>query len=158
MRHRHAPPPPVLPGWGPLAPPPPTTRFPRAKRQALILAALFCAALVTGVLRARYGWVTVILAFITWQLLDNAHAAGHTFRALREYAVVFALAWILASANLAGPNVDVVAEAQTRAPSKVEAQSRVEQLRHSVADFLERVTAPVGQSEPKAKPKPKGHH
>ena len=133
-------------GWMPMSAPAPSRR--RIPRPVIVLGALFTAALLTGVLRAPFGWAAVILAFITWQLLENAHASGHTFRALKEYAVVFALAWILAGANLAGPSIDVTAEAQARAPSKVEAQTKVQEFRQSISDFIERATAPDGAQTP----------
>lgn len=137
------------PGWMPMSTPAPSRR--RVPRPLIVLGALFTLALLTGVLRARFGWVAVVLAFIVWQLLENAHGSGHAFRALREYAVVFALAWILASANLATPNVDVVAEAQTRAPSKAETQTKVQEFRQSIADFIQRATAERGAQLPAPK-------
>ena len=136
MRHAQ---PPALPGWSPMTTPPRNGgRFPRAKRQAIIVGGLTLVALFTGILATPKGWLAVGLAWAVVGLVGNHRAQGHTLRTLVEYAAVAALAVIVVTAGATPPAT--TKQVRERAPKVEAAQGgQLQELREGVASLFEQI-------------------
>lgn len=128
--------------------------WPQVRRRLVLPLLLLTVGLFTGLLRTKAGLIALVLAWVVIGLLANARAGGHTFRALFEYVAVFGLAMALAvalfGADLSGletPKIAVTAQA----PTQAETQTKVQEFRQSIIDFIQRATAERGAQLPAPK-------
>jgi hypothetical protein len=156
---RYAPPPPALPGWGPMSSPthPRPSRGGELRRELLVPGLFAGFFLVKGLLFTLGGLIAFALAVWLWFTFKNSRDRG---RVLFEWAAVAVVLLVLSNAGVRAPNVRVTADRKAPAERVTEAKGYLQEVRQGLVNVAEDVKTRLPTfGQPEDKPhKRKEHH